>query len=152
MSVNTPQHRPLLCDVSSHNHDFFSTSSQITHDPPAPSTPARTAEFPWHRYSSWPLELAGSYSSALRTAAPERTQAPWPERCSLGIVGKVSRLVGQQSQCGSLHEHDTNSAFPSCLSKSRLLALTSSECVGKISNLGLSHRLYAKLENLRKTI
>jgi hypothetical protein len=45
----------------------------------------------------------------------------------MGVVEEVSQPVGQQSQCGSLHEHDTDPAFPSCLSKSRLLALTLSE-------------------------
>jgi hypothetical protein len=47
----------------------------------------------------------------------------------MGVVEEVSQPVSQQSQCGSLHEHDTNPAFPSCLSKSRLLALTLSEYV-----------------------
>ena len=70
----------------------------------------------------------------------------------MGVVEEVSQPVSQQSQCGSLHEHDTNPAFPSCLSKSRLLALTLSEYVENDSNLGFSHALYAKLEYACKTI
>src|ERR1700722_18918832 len=61
------------------------TSTQIssTHDaPPAPSTPARIAEFPRHRYSPRPIEV--------QVAIPPRCERPlthaysglWPARCS----------------------------------------------------------------------
>src|ERR1700693_2724410 len=90
MHTSTPA---AFGNVSSHSCEFFTANSQFKHAPPAPSTPARTAQFRWRRYSSRLIERAGSNFSALRTAAPERMQALG---LSVGVVGTptLRRFVG----------------------------------------------------------
>jgi hypothetical protein len=127
-------------NVSSHSCEFFTANSQFKHAPPAPSTPARTAEFRCRRYSSRLIERAGSNFSALRTAAPERMQALG---LSVGVVGKFSEPVTQHSQRNLPDEHDIRSAFPSYLSKSRLWR-SSNEMCGEGIQLVFSHGLYVK--------
>jgi len=60
-----------------------------------------------------------------QVAIPPRCEPPLPSACralglSVGVVGKFSQPVTQHSQCDLPDEHDTRSAFPSYLSKSRL--------------------------------
>jgi hypothetical protein len=81
---------------------------------PAPSTPARTAEFPWRRYSSRPIER--------QVAIPPRCEPPLPNASrarglSVGVVVKFSQPVTQHSQNDLPDERDTRSAFPYDLSE-----------------------------------
>ncbi len=120
---------PLFGNLSGHGYGFFSTNSQFTHAPPAPSTPARTAEFPWRRYSSRPIER--------QVAIPPRCEPPLPSACralglSVGVVGKFSQPVTLHSQDDLPDERDTRSAFPSHLSKVDFGAFAR-ECVEKNS-------------------
>ena len=96
---------------------------------PAPSTPARTAELPWRRYSSRPIER--------QVAIPPRCEPPLPNACralglSIGVVVKFSQPVTPHSQNDLSDERDTRSAFPSDLSEVDFGALER-ECAEKNS-------------------